>query len=307
MASTEHRPYEIALVVKQEGLAWFDDMRRGVERFAAEFDVKAYQLGHESPDPLAQAELVDSLINIRADAIVVVPNDPAALEGVLARASAEGILTFSHEAPGLAQVRYDLEPFDSQAFGIRMMEDLAAHMGGEGHYAVIVGLRSMASHMLWADAAVAHQRAHHPRMTLVTEPYLEDLNDRLLAYEIASTLLRNNRNLKGILGTSADCAPGAGRAIEDLNLAGQVFMVGLGLPAWSKPYLKSGAIQSISFWSAADAGYVACRMALETLRAGGVVDGMDLGRPGYERVRVAGRLIQGDAALLARRENIDEY
>jgi simple sugar transport system substrate-binding protein len=301
------RTCQIAVVVKQEGLPWFDDMRVGVHRFAADHGVRAFQLGPETADPVSQVELVDALIDTGIDALVVVPTDPALMDPVLRRARDEGVVTVSHEAPGLESVTYDLEAFDGEAFGVGMMEELAGHMGGRGDYAVIVGLRSMATHMIWADAAVAHQRARYPGMRLVTEPYLEDGNDRLLAYELVRSLLDGDPSLGGILGTAADCSPGAGRAIDDLGLAGRVHKIGLGLPAWSRPYLKSGAIQSIRFWSRADAGYVACRVALEALRSGGVVPGMDLGRPGYERVAVDGRVVQGDAARFANRANIDEF
>ena len=102
----------------------------------------------------------------------------------------------------------------------------------------------------------------------MTDPYLEDGNDRLAANELVKSIPGLGTRVTGILATAADCAPAAGRAIEDLGLIGRVFKTGSGLPAWSRPYLKSGAIQSIRFWSRHDAGYVACRVALETLRKG---------------------------------------
>jgi len=303
----DRRTLRVAVVVKQEGLPWFDDMRLGVRQFAADHGVKAFQLGPETADPVAQVELIDALIDTQPDALVVVPTDPGLMEPVLRRARAEGIVTVSHEAPGLESVSYDLEAFDSEALGVEMMDDLARHMGERGDYAVIVALRSMTTHMLWADCAVAHQRARYPGMRLVTEPYLEDGNDRLVAYQLVKSLPGLGTRLTGILGTAADCAPAAGRAIEDLGLVGRVFKTGMGLPSWSRPYLNSGALQSIRFWNRADAGYVACRVALEALRGGGITPGMNLGRPGYEQVALRGRVVQGNAAILATRANIHEF
>ena len=44
--------YEIVMVVKLEGVAWFDNMRLGIEQFAKDHpDVNAYQIGADTADP----------------------------------------------------------------------------------------------------------------------------------------------------------------------------------------------------------------------------------------------------------------
>ena len=55
--------YEIVMVVKLEGVAWFDNMRLGIQDFSNDHDdVNAYQIGADTADPAAQVGLVEDLI-----------------------------------------------------------------------------------------------------------------------------------------------------------------------------------------------------------------------------------------------------
>jgi len=307
-AQAADKKYEIVMVVKLEGVSWFDDMRKGMQQFDKDYpDVKAYQIGHDSGDPAAQVRLVENLIAKGVDAILVVPNDPKSMEPVFKKANEAGILTFTHEAASTENVSNDVESFNNAAFGENMMESLAKTMNYEGEYGVIVGLLTMETHMDWANAAVALQRKKYPKMKMVTDPYIEDDNNQQLAYQKVLELFKAYPNLKGILGCTAGSAPAAGLAIEDKGLKGKIAMSGLSLPSMAKSYLDKGLIQSIHFWSPADAGYVTAKVAYETLKGNKIKTGMNLGRPGYESVVVKGKVIYGNAPITATKENVGNW
>ncbi len=303
------KKFEIVMVVKLEGVSWFDDMRRGIERFAKDYasEVNAYQIGHNTGDPAAQIRLVEDLIAKKVDAIIVIPNDVKAMEPVLKKANDAGILTFSHEAASLQNVSYDIEAFNNAAFGEEMMKNLGKNMGGQGEYAQIVGLLTMETHMDWATAASNYQKKNFPKMKLVTVPPVEDSNDQQLAYQKALELLKKYPNLKGFQGNTAGSAPAFALAVEDKGLQGKFKISGLSLPSMAKDYLKRGTIQSIHFWSPADAGYVSARVALEVLKKNPIKSGMNLGRPGYDKVKVVGKVIFGNAPITCTAENVDNY
>ncbi|KPJ87934.1 MAG: hypothetical protein AMS17_07070 [Spirochaetes bacterium DG_61] len=300
--------FEIVMVVKLEGVSWFDDMRKGIQAFDQDYpDVKAYQIGHDTGDPAAQVALVEDLVAKGVDAILVVPNDPKSLEPVFKKANDRGILTFTHEAPTIKNVSYDVEAFDNAAFGENMMKSLGNNMGGRGKYGAIVGLLTMDTHMAWADAAVAYQKKHFPDMQLITTPYIEDDNDQQLAYQKVQELLKAHSELRGILGCTAGSPPAAAVVIEERGLMGKMFVSGIALPDMARTYLKNGSIQSIHFWSPADAGYVTARVAYETLKGNKITPGMNLGKSGYESVSVSGKIVMGAADITATAENVDNW
>jgi simple sugar transport system substrate-binding protein len=306
-AAGDDAEFEIAMVVKLEGVSWFDDMRRGIEQFDADYpNVNAYQVGHNTGDPAAQIRLVEDLIAKGVDAIIVIPNDVKAMEPVLRRANEAGILTFSHEAASLENVTYDIEAFDNRAFGEAMMRELAANMGGEGKYAQIVGLLTMETHMDWATAAREYQEANFPNMENVTIPPIEDDNNQEISYQRAIELLRRHPDLRGFQGNTGSSAPAFALAVEELGRE-DFYISGLTLPSMASDYVDRGTIQSIHFWSPADAGYVSMRVAYEVLQGNEIVDGMDLGRPGYESVTVRGSVVYGNAPITATTANIGDY
>ena len=130
---------DIATVVKIAGIQWFNRMEEGVDRFAAETGMNAFQVGPAEADPQQQVALIEDMIAQGVDALAVVPMSPEALEPVLGRAMDAGIAVITHEAASQENTAYDLEAFVNEDFGANLMEQLATCMGGEGEYAVFVG------------------------------------------------------------------------------------------------------------------------------------------------------------------------
>ena len=285
VAEAEDTDFEIVMVVKLEGVAWFDNMRLGVEEFAKETGVNAYQIGAATADPASQIALIEDLIAKKVDAIIVVPNDPVALEPVFKKANDAGILTFTHEASNQKQVTFDIEAFDNDAYGRHMMDVMAEDLNLEGEYACFVGHLTSTTHNEWVDAEIAQQQEKYPNMKLVTDR-IEEQENQQIAYEKTLELLRTYPNLKGVMGSAMSTVPGAALAIEEKGLIGKVGAYGTCLPSVAYDYLKNGAAKSIHFWIPADAGYVSCKVAWEVLKGNEIKEGMDLGKPGYESITI---------------------
>ncbi|MBN2395943.1 MAG: autoinducer 2 ABC transporter substrate-binding protein [Candidatus Atribacteria bacterium] len=303
--------FEIVMVVKLEGVAWFDNMRLGIEEFAKETGVNAYQVGADTADPASQVALIEDLIAKGVDAILVVPNDPVALEPVFKKANDAGILTLTHEASNQKQVSFDIEAFDNNAYGRHMMDVMAEDMNYEGEYATFVGHLTSTTHNEWVDGAVAQQKDKYPNMKMVAER-VEDRENQQIDYEKALELLKTYPNLKGIMGTAMCGVPGFSLAIEEKGLVGKVGAYGTCLPSVAYDYLKNGSAKSIHFWIPADAGYVTAKVAWELLKGNEIKEGMDLGKPGYENITIKVNehgfpVIYGNAWKDVTVENIDEY
>jgi len=303
--------YEIVMVVKLEGVAWFDNMRLGIQDFAKDTGVNAYQIGADTADPASQVALIEDLIAKGVDAILVIPNDPVALEPVFKKANDAGILTLTHEASNQKQVSFDIEAFDNVAYGGHMMDVMAEDMNYEGEYACFVGHLTSTTHNEWVDGEIAQQKEKYPNMKLVTDR-IEDRENQQIDYEKALELLKTYPNVKGIMGSAMCGVPGFALAIEEKGLIGKVAAYGTCLPSVAYDYLKSGSAKSIHFWIPADAGYVTAKVAWELLKGNEIKEGMDLGRPGYENITIQKNqygvpVIYGSAWKDVTLENIDKY
>jgi simple sugar transport system substrate-binding protein len=299
-------PYTMVTVVKLIGVNWFARMDEGIKKFAADTGNHASMIGPPTADAALQVQEIEDLIAKKVNAIGVVPNSPEALEPVLKKAMSRGIVVIGHEGASLRNVDYDVEAFDNAAYGEHLMKALAKGMGEEGKYAVFVGHLTAKSHNEWVDAAIAYQKAHYPKMQLVSDR-IESNEDQEQAYAKTKELLRAHPDLKGIEGSAATDVAGAGLAIQEAGLGGKITVVGTSLPSVSGKLLESGAITMISFWDPALAGYVMDKVAVDKLEGKPITDGMDLGVTGYDKVALKGHVIYGQAWVDVTKDNMKDY
>jgi simple sugar transport system substrate-binding protein len=303
------RQYTIATVVKLDGIAWFDRMKEGIDRFAKETGHRCRQLGPSQADAALQVQIIEDLIAQGVDAICVVPFSLEAVEPVLKKARDKGIVVVCHEASNQVNADAIIEAFDNAAYGAHLMDHLARCMGEQGEYAVFVGSLTSKSHNEWIDAAIARQRQDYPKMTLVTER-IEEYDNQNIAYEKTKELIRAYPNLRGIQGSASTTAAGAGLAVEEKGLQDKIAVIGTGLVSQCGPYLKGGGAKLISFWDPADAGYVMNRLAVMLLEHEALTDGMDLGAEGYHAVRrdpEKRNLFYGSAWVDVTKDDMDAY
>ena len=305
----DSRQFVIATVVKVDGIAWFEKMREGVERFGKDTGHDTFLLGPARADASEQIQIIEGLIAQEVDAICVVPFSVEAIEPVLQKARERGIIVISHEASSQVNADVIIEPFDNAAFGRHLMDHLAKYMGEEGEYATFVGSVTSESHNQWVKAAVQHQKLKYPQMTLVADR-IEDSDDQNQAYEKAKQLLVAHPNLKGIQTSAMSAVPGVSLAVEEKGLIDRVNVVGTSLVSVSGPYLESGAARLISFWKPDDAGYAMCKLALMKLEGREITNGTDLGLDGFSSLQQSldrSNLFYGSAWVDVTGDNVTEW
>ena len=306
-SAEDKKVYNLATVVKISGINWFNYMETGVKKFAQDTGNKTVQLGPPTTDSAQQIQIVEDLIAKKVDAICVVPFQPPAMEPVLKKAMDNHIVLITHEASNIQNANYDLEAFDNTAFGEHLMENLAQRMNYEGEYAVFVGSLTSKTHNEWADGAIALQKKKYPKMKLVVDK-IETNDDQQVSYAKAKELLRAHPTIKGFQGSASTDAPGIGLAVEEAGLEDKVVVVGTGVPSLVKKYLPTGAVRMISFWDSSIAGYLMNKIAVMVLNGQKITDGMDLGEPGYEKIRLVNdKIIFGNGWIDCTKENMDKF
>ena len=296
----------IATVVKIAGIQWFNRMEEGVNKFAEETGMNAFQVGPAQADPQQQVALIEDMIAQGVNALAVVPMSPEALEPVLGRAMEAGIAVITHEAASQQNTKYDLEAFVNEDFGANLMEQMATCMGGEGEYAVFVGSLTSQTHNQWVDGGIAHQKANYPNMTLVGDKN-ETFDDAEQAYSKSQEVLRAFPNIKGMQGSASTDVAGIGRTVEERGMEDKTCVFGTSLPSIAGQYLETAAVDGIGFWDPAVAGEAMNKLAVMVMSGEEVTDGMDLGLPGYGNITLDGKVIFGQAWVNVNADNMDDY
>ncbi|MGA2477982.1 MAG: autoinducer 2 ABC transporter substrate-binding protein [Spirochaetia bacterium] len=307
-AYAEGKVYEIAVVPKDATIGWFKRMDVGVVQYAKDSGMKAYLKGPSKTDAAAQAEVIEDLISAGVDALCVVPIDPVSLEPVLEKALKKGIVVVTHEGATQQNTMYDIEAFDNNQYGAFIMDNLAKAMNYSGKYVTMVGFLTNASHNEWADGGIARQKEKYPKMQLIqADARVEIQDDPNITYQKAKELFKKYPDLKGIFGTSGHAAPNSAKAIQELGLKGKAFTCGTGLPSQVRRYLKDGTMQYATLWDPADAGYAMCVLAKKILDKEPIATGVNLGRKGYEKMTLKGKLLIGAGWVTLTKDNVDSF
>lgn len=306
LPATAQDSKKIATVVKIAGIQWFNRMEEGVKQYATDTGNDAFQVGPAQADPQQQAALIEDMIAQGVNALAVVPMSPEALEPVLKRAMDAGITVITHEAASQQNTNYDIEAFVNEDFGANLMEQMATCMGGEGEYAVFVGSLTSQTHNQWVDGAIAYQKEKYPNMVLVGDKN-ETFDDQQKAYEKAQEVLRAYPNIKGMQGSASTDVAGIGLAVEERGIGDKTCVFGTSLPSIAGQYLDTGAVDGIGFWDPSVAGYAMNKLATMVMNGEAVTDGMDLGLEGYNKVKLDGKVIYGQAWVNVNKANMADY
>ena len=186
-------------VVKIAGIPWFNALEKGVNKGGTDFKMNAAMVGPANVDPAQQVKLLEDLIAKKVSVIGLVPLDVKVTAPVLKRAQEAGIKVITHEGPEEDGRDWNVELIDSKLFGEVQMQRLAKDMGEEGDYVVYVGTLTTPLHNKWADAAIAYQKEHYPKMKLVADrfPGADEIDT---SYKTTLDVIKAYPNLKGILG-----------------------------------------------------------------------------------------------------------
>ena len=164
-------PEEDVTVVRIAGIPWFNALENGLKKAGRDFGIDASVVGPAHLDAAQQVKLLEDLVAQKVDVIGLVPIDVKMAEPVLKRAQRPASPSITHEGPEQEGRTWNVELIDSMAFGEVQMQKLAKEMGEEGEYAVFVGSLTTPLHNIWADAAIAYQKANYPKMKLVADRF----------------------------------------------------------------------------------------------------------------------------------------
>jgi simple sugar transport system substrate-binding protein len=297
---------QLVMITDLMGTPWSARLEKGLSQGGQGFFVNTHLIGPSEPDTGRQAALMQRLIDGKEgpiDAIALLPLETAALSPLVQSARDAGMLVLTLQGSAIEGRSWDIEPVDPAAFGALQMQALAQEMGGQGKYVIYVGTLAMPAHTLWAEAAIAHQKAHFPAMSLAA-PRFPDGFDLKASARITAEIIESFPDLGGILAFGENGVIGAAQTIAARNLGARIAVVGTALPSQARDLLLQGAIRRAFCWSPSDAGLALASVAGmiftgHALRTGVEVPGLGLAaiEPQHHVIR-ADRVITIDRASL---------
>ncbi len=283
-AMAQAADYRIGLVVKAQGIGFFEAAYDGAKEASAEIkdNIEIIYTGPVTPTAEGQIEIVNSLISQRVDAIVISANDTDALVPILKKAQKRGIKVVSFDsgvaAPGRA---VHLNPSSNALIG-KINVDLASEAvkaahSEKGDIAILSATPTATNQNIWIGE-MKKVLPQHPELNLVATVYGDDLADK--SYRETQGLIKTYPNLKAIVAPTSVGIVAAAQAVTDMGKTGEIYVTGLGLPSELAGHVESGAVKSFAIWNPIDLGYAATTIAYNLITDNASKTEVDMGRMG---------------------------
>lgn len=294
----------MVVIHKIAGIPWVNMMADGVTQGGQKFGIAASLIGPATPDPAQQVKLIEDVIAQKVDVIGLVPLDEKVCAPSLKRAQAAGIKVVTLEGPNQEGRDWNVDLVNSKTFGEIQMQRLAAAMGEKGKYVVYVGTLTTPLHNVWADAAIAYQKAHYPNMTLAADrfPGGDEVD---VSQRTTLDVVKAYPDVAGVLAEGSNGPIGAGNAIKQLRLEKKIAVVGTCVPSQAQALLKDKIIRECTLWNPTVSGYAMVAVAKLLLDGTPIVADMDIADLGKASIDPAKKAIQFDRMLEITTDNVD--
>ncbi len=303
--TTQVHRITVGMMPKAKGDPYLVSCLKGAEAAARELNINLIWDGPTDLDPAKQNEVVEGWITRGVDVIAVSVENQAAISTVLRKARAKGIRVITWDADSLPDARdFLINQGTAQDIGYTLADETARILGGAGEFAIITASLSAANQNQWIGFIKQRIAEKHPGLKLVTIRPSDGDRDR--AFSETQTVLKVYPNVKVIMAIAAPAVPGAAEAVKQSGRT-DVKVTGLSLPNMCKPYVHSGAIESIVLWNTTDLGYLtvyaAEALGKNTLKRGDT--SLKAGRLGT--VKVNGDQVLLGAPFIFNKTNIDNF
>jgi rhamnose ABC transporter rhamnose-binding protein len=294
----------IAVMPKLVGIDYFNAVQKGAEEAAKELNVELVWDGPTGNDVTKQAEMLDTWIARKVNAIAVAPNDPHALAPTLKKAQKRGIKVLTYDADSDENSReYFVNQATAQAIGYGLVDVMAEQIGGKGEVATVTGSMTAANQNTWMKFMDERIKEKYPEMKIVTVKPSEE--DQQLAVQVTQDLLKAYPNLKGIFAITSVALPGAALAVKQAGQSGKIAITGLSTPKSMTQFVDDGTVKTFLLWNPIDLGYLTVHAAKATAAGQKLGDKIHAGRLGDKQVSGT-QILLGDPMRFTK-ENIHQF
>ena len=298
----------IGVMPKLIGIDFFNATAVGAKKAGEELGVTVDFDGPVTADVALQAQMLETWIAKKYDAIAIAPNDKAAIAPVLAKARKRGIKVISWDADALESARdFFVNQCTSESVAKALMDVMAEGAGPNAKYIIVTGTLTADNQNRWMADMEKYRKAKYPNMVNLSETPKAPGEDQALATQVTADCLKTYPDLQGIFAITSVALPGAAEAIRKAGAADKVFLTGLATPKMMKEYVMDGAVKKFVLWNPVDLGYLAVYAAAATAK-GDLKPGATTFKAGHlGEVKIAGsEIILGDP-LIFDKSNVGSF
>jgi len=268
--------YEITVVIKsmEPSMEFWQVLIDGVEVAAKEFDVNVTVTGPPNESEIdEQIRILDEAIQTSPDAIVMAATDYNRLVPSAITAKEKGISLITIDSGINSEVADSFIATDNFEAGRKAGKAMADLLEAKDKVAIISFVQGTATQIDRESGVLSS--LEEAGITVIDTYYSDGVEGK--AYQITKELSEKHSDLRGIVGLNETSTVGAGKAIRDLKLAGQIQLIGFDSSIDEVKLLEEGVMQATIVQKPFNMGYLGIKTAVEVLRKEKIPDIIDTG------------------------------
>ena len=283
--------YSIAIVSKGFQHQFWQAVQQGADEAAAELGVS---ITFEGPDDESQVDqqiqMLQTALDRGPDAIAFAALDSQAAEPLLQRADESGLPVIAFDSGVDSDIPLTTVATDNYAAGAAAAENMARLIDNEGQVALVVHDQTSVSGTERRDGFVEWIEDNAPDIEIVDVQY--GGGDHLESTDITRSIISANPDLDGIFGSNEGSAIGVVNAVNELNMAGDLAIVGFDSGLAQIEAIRSGTMSGAITQNPVSMGYETVAAAVDALNGETLEESTDTGYLWYDADNIDDQEIQ---------------
>lgn len=281
----------IAIVSKGFQHQFWQAVQQGADEAAAELGVS---ITFEGPDDESQVDqqiqMLQTALDRGPDAIAFAALDSQAAEPLLQRADDDGLPIIAFDSGVDSDIPLTTVATDNYAAGGAAAEHMSELIGGEGQVALVVHDQTSVSGTERRDGFVDWMEDNAPDVEIVDVQY--GGGDHLESTDITRSIVSAHSDLAGIFGSNEGSAIGVVNAINELNMAGEITVVGFDSGQAQIDAIRDGVMAGAITQNPVNMGYETVQAAIRALEGESLDEETDTGYLWYDADNIDDQEIQ---------------
>ncbi len=218
------KPY-VPVVSKGFQHQFWQAVELGAENMAAELNMDINFIGPESESQVAkQIEMLQAEINKGPAAVCFAALDSQAANPLLEDLDANGIPVIGFDSGVDSDIPLGTAATDNIAAAALAADKMAELIGGAGQVGVIVHDQTSRTGIDRRDGFINRMTEMYPDIEIIGPQY--GGGDHLKSTDLAKAMIQANPEIKGFFGANEGSAIGVVNAVNELDIAGQLVVIG---------------------------------------------------------------------------------
>ncbi|MCK0470492.1 ABC transporter substrate-binding protein [Halalkalibacter sp. APA_J-10(15)] len=266
-------------------------VRQGAEQAAEEYGAVITFEGPESESNVdRQIDMLRAALDNQPDAIGFAALDSQASIPILQQAEDSGIPVVAFDSGVDSEIPITTASTDNKAASALAAERMAELIDGEGQIGLIVHDQTSITGVDRRDGFVEYMEEHFPAIEIVDIQY--GGGDHLNSTDLAKTILLAYPDLRGFFGSNEGSAIGIINAVNELNKAGEVVVVGFDSGDLQMEAIRSGVMAGAVTQNPVGIGYETVKAAVQAVKGEEVEELIDTGFFWYDQSNIDDEDIQ---------------